>query len=208
MAKQTSWIMIAVLLIILSGCRAGNSKYSKIMLKDYKTSVKYKNYYEKEKNPNPQYYKIKSFNLFWQEELFFVIEDDREKEEVNLYLAIKYRGKEWVYMKSIEFFSSEVFEDFMLDFEPDKYQSPIWKDNATLAMGVEERIAVKLEKEEIEKIEKYLDSVDLKIKLSSDYDDRTYTRKIRNREKALMKEVIELYKEIQSNYEEKQETKE
>lgn len=205
MAKQ-SILLIIVILIIMTGCKAGDSKYSKLILKDYKTSIKYKGYYEKEKNPNPQYYKLKTYNRFWQEEIFLVIEDDSEKSEVNLLLAIKYRGKDWMYMKELEFISSEIYENFLLDFELDKYQIPIWKDNATLAMGVEERIAIKLEEPEIEKLEKFVNSVDLEIKLYSDYDDRTYARKVRPKEKLDIKEVLELYKELLNNYEEKQES--
>ncbi len=136
------------------------------------------------------YYKYDYSKKFKQENVFLFI----EKEEIaKLYLGINYRGKDWLYMKSIEFLSSENFE---IDFIDYRTFNPIWKDNTTINMGVEEKILFPVDDKYLENLEKMLKEKEVSIILKSDYDERVSKRKLSEKELIRMRKILDLYKTI------------
>jgi hypothetical protein len=188
-------IVIISTLIILAGC-AGNQRYATVVQKGFKRSKTYELYKEKV-NDDFIYYKRKKNKGM----LFFFLK--KEDEKVDLYLSIKYRGKNWMYMSKIEFEDENTGEKYLLDFYEHKLYKPLWKDRTTISLKVEEYLAFPLTEEEAENIAPFLASEKLKITYYSDYDDRKAERILSEKDRDYMKEVYEFYLEMKKGMEEK-----
>ena len=177
-----------ILMLTLFVISCTNNNYEKLVDENFKKS-KYEDVLEKSVEKKT-YYKYDYSKKFKQENVFLFI----EKEEIaKLYLGINYRGKDWLYMKSIEFLGSE---DFEIDFIDYRTFNPIWKDNTTINMGVEEKILFPVDEEYLENLEKMLKEKEVSIILKSDYDERVSKRKLSEKELIRMRKILDLYKTI------------
>lgn len=177
-----------ILMLTLFVISCTNNNYEKLVDEKFKKS-KYENILEKNVEKKT-YYKYDSSKKFKQDNVFLFI----EKEDIpKLYLGINYRGKDWLYMKSIEFIGAE---DFEIDFLDYRTFNPIWKDNTTINMGVEEKILFPVDEKYMVNLEKMLQNEEMNIILKSDYDERTSKRKLSEKELIRMRKILDLYKTI------------
>lgn len=187
-----------ILLSTLLFFSCSNNEYTKLTKEGFKKSnipnVKTKVVSDK------TYYKYDYTKKFWQEELFLLIESG---EKSTLYMGVNYRGKDWLYMSSIEFIGDE---NLLIDFSDYKYYNPIWKDNVTLNMGVEEKILFPLKPEYIETLQKLVLNKNLKVILRNSYDDKFAMRTLTDGEAQRMKEILDLYKSIKKENETKKDS--
>lgn len=177
-----------ILMLTLFVISCTNNNYEKLVDENFKKS-KIENILEKNIEKKT-YYKYDYSKKFKQENIFLFI----EKEDIpKLYLGINYRGKDWLYMKSIEFLGSENFEIDFLDY---RTFNPIWKDKTTINMGVEEKILFPVDEKYIINLEKMLQNDEVNIILKSDYDERTSKRRLSEKELIRMRKILDLYKTI------------
>lgn len=188
-------IILMILSLTLISC--ANNDYDRIIKKDYKKSeikgIKIKT------EENTKYYKNDYKKKLWKEEVFLILKE--ENGQGKLYLGINYKGKEWLYMSTIEFIGDD---SLFIDFFDYKTFNPIWKDNTTLDMNVEEKILFVLDDKNLEKLEKIIKQKNVKVVLRSDYDDRLHMRTLGEVESLRMQEIFELHKKLK---EEKERTK-
>lgn len=177
-----------ILMLTLFVISCTNNNYEKLVDEKFKKS-KYEDILEKNIEKKT-YYKYDYSKKFKQENIFLFI----EKEDIpKLYLGINYRGKDWLYMKSIEFIGAE---DFEIDFLDYRTFNPIWKDNTTINMGVEEKILFPVDEKYMVNLEKMLQNEEVNIILKSDYDERISKRKLSEKELVRMRKILDLYKTI------------
>ena len=165
-----------------------NNNYEKLVDEKFKKS-KYEDILEKNIEKKT-YYKYDYSKKFKQENIFLFIE---KEDTAKLYLGINYRGKDWLDMKSIEFIGAE---DFEIDFLDYRTFNPIWKDNTTINMGVEEKILFPVDEKYMVNLEKMLQNEEVNIILKSDYDERISKRKLSVKELVRMRKILDLYKTI------------
>ena len=177
-----------ILMLTLFVISCTNNNYEKLVDEKFKKS-KYEDILEKNIEKKT-YYKYDYSKKFKQENIFLFI----EKEDIpKLYLGINYRGKDWLYMKSIEFIGTE---DFEIDFLDYRTFNPIWKDNTTINMGVVEKILFPVDEKYMVNLEKMLQNEEVTIILKSDYDERISKRKLSEKELVRMRKILDLYKTI------------
>lgn len=194
--------MLKKILILLAafsvfGC-SGGQRYYEVVQKGYKNSKDYEAYKEK-KVDDISYYKNKKKG----KRLFFFVKEEDEK--TMLYLSLKYKGRNWMYMSKIEFRDKEIDESYILDFYEHKLYRSIWKDRTTLGLKVEEYIAFPLVEEEIENIIYYLQKENIELVYHSDYDERKAYRDLKEKDREYMLEVYEFYENIKNTKLEKEE---
>ena len=180
-------ITLIILSLALFSCT--NNQYREIVNKNYKKSnIKGIKIKEEE---NISYYKNDYRKKLWKEEVFLILKEENEKN--RFYLGINYKGKDWLYMSSIEFIGDE---SLLIDFLDYKTFNPIWKDNTTLDMKVEEKILFPLDEKYLETMEQILKQKNVKIVLRSDYDERLHMRTLGEKESIRMQEIFELHKKL------------
>ena len=177
-----------ILMLTLFVISCTNNNYEKLVDEKFKKS-KYEDILEKNIEKKT-YYKYDYSKKFKQENIFLFIE---KEDTAKLYLGINYRGKDWLYMKSIEFIGAE---DFEIDFLDYRTFNPIWKDNTTINMGVEEKILFPVDEKYMVNLEKMLQNEEVNIILKSDYDERISERKLSEKELVRMRKILDLYKTI------------
>ncbi|MBP6467645.1 MAG: hypothetical protein KA277_06440 [Fusobacteriaceae bacterium] len=177
-----------ILMLTLFVISCTNNNYEKLVDEKFKKS-KYEDILEKNIEKKT-YYKYDYSKKFKQENIFLFIE---KEDTAKLYLGINYRGKDWLYMKSIEFIGAE---DFEIDFLDYRTFNPIWKDNTTINMGVEEKILFPVDEKYMVNLEKMLQNEEVNIILKSDYDERISKRKLSVKELVRMRKILDLYKTI------------
>jgi hypothetical protein len=177
-----------ILMLTLFVISCTNNNYEKLVDEKFKKS-KYEDILEKNIEKKT-YYKYDYSKKFKQENIFLFIE---KEDTAKLYLGINYRGKDWLYMKSIEFIGAE---DFEIDFLDYRTFNPIWKDNTTINMGVEEKILFPVDEKYMVNLEKMLQNGEVNIILKSDYDERISERKLSEKELVRMRKILDLYKTI------------
>ena len=177
-----------ILMLTLFVISCTNNNYEKLVDEKFKKS-KYEDILEKNIEKKA-YYKYDYSKKFKQENIFLFIE---KEDTAKLYLGINYRGKDWLYMKSIEFIGAE---DFEIDFLDYRTFNPIWKDNTTINMGVEEKILFPVDEKYMVNLEKMLQNEEVNIILKSDYDERISKRKLSVKELVRMRKILDLYKTI------------
>ena len=82
------------------------------------------------------------------------------------------------------------------DFYDYRTFNPIWKDNTTINMGVEEKILFPVDEKYMVNLEKMLQNEEVNIILKSDYDERISKRKLSVKELVRMRKILDLYKTI------------
>ena len=177
-----------ILMLTLFVISCTNNNYEKLVDEKFKKS-KYEDILEKNIEKKT-YYKYDYSKKFKQENIFLFIE---KEDTAKLYLGINYRGKDWLYMKSIEFIGAE---DFEIDFLDYRTFNPIWIDNTTINMGVEEKILFPVDEKYMVNLEKMLQNEEVNIILKSDYDERISKRKLSEKELVRMRKILDLYKTI------------
>ena len=177
-----------ILMLTLFVISCTNNNYEKLVDEKFKKS-KYEDILEKNIEKKT-YYKYDYSKKFKQENIFLFIE---KEDTAKLYLGINYRGKDWLYMKSIEFIGTE---DFEIDFLDYRTFNPIWKDNTTINMGVEEKILFPVDEKYMVNLDKMLQNEEVNIILKSDYDERISKRKLSVKELVRMRKILDLYKTI------------
>lgn len=177
-----------ILMLTLFVISCTNNNYEKLVDEKFKKS-KYEDILEKNIEKKT-YYKYDYSKKFKQENIFLFIE---KEDTAKLYLGINYRGKDWLYMKSIEFIGAE---DFEIDFLDYRTFNPVWKDNTTINMGVEEKILFPVDEKYMVNLEKMLQNEEVNIILKSDYDERISKRKLSVKELVRMRKILDLYKTI------------
>ena len=83
-----------------------------------------------------------------------------------------------------------------IDFLDYRTFNPIWKDNTTINMGVEEKILFPVDEKYMVNLEKMLQNEEVNIILKSDYDERISKRKLSVKELVRMRKILDLYKTI------------
>ena len=177
-----------ILMLTLFVISCTNNNYEKLVDEKFKKS-KYEDILEKNIEKKT-YYKYDYSKKFKQENIFLFIE---KEDTAKLYLGINYRGKDWLYMKCIEFIGAE---DFEIDFLDYRTFNPIWKDNTTINMGVEEKILFPVDEKYMVNLEKMLQNEEVNIILKSDYDERISERNLSEKELVRMRKILDLYKTI------------
>lgn len=186
-------LVILSLTLLFMAC--SNNEYVKLVDKGF-VSSDIKDIKEKIVDKKT-YYKYDYNKKFWKENVFLFVESG---EIPKIYLGINYTGKEWLYMKSIEFVGNE---NLLIDFLDFRTFNPIWKDGTTITMRVEEKILFPLDEKNIENLEKIIGDKNVKIILRSDYDSRFSMRTLSEDESMRMKKILDLYKSIKEEKERK-----
>lgn len=185
-------IILMILSLTLISC--ANNDYDKIINKDYKKSqvkgIKNK------KEENITYYKNDYRKKLWKEDIFLILKEENGNRK--FYMGINYKGREWLYMSSVEFIGDD---KLLIDFFDYKTFNPIWKDNTTLNMKVEEKILFPLDEKHLEVLEKIIKQKNVKVVLRSDYDDRLHMRTLGENESIRMQEIFELHKKLKEEKE-------
>ena len=185
-------IILMILSLTLISC--ANNDYDKIINEDYKKSevkgIKNK------KEENITYYKNDYRKKLWKEDIFLILKEENGNRK--FYMGINYKGKEWLYMSSVEFIGDD---KLFIDFFDYKTFNPIWKDNTTLNMKVEEKILFPLDEKHLEVLEKIIKQKNVKVVLRSDYDDRLHMRTLGENESIRMQEIFELHKKLKEEKE-------
>lgn len=182
-------ILLSILGLFLISC-APIQRYEKVVQRSYRRSQSYKGY-RKKTDENITYLKLRRN----KDKLFFLVR--KEDDVVELLLSVKYKGRDWMYMSKIKFIDLETQESYLLDFYEHKLYRPIWKDRTTIGMKVEEYIAFPLRKDEVENIIDFIYRDNIQIKLYSDFDERTFSRNLGEREKNRLIQVFEFFNELQ-----------
>jgi hypothetical protein len=181
-----------ILSLTLISC--ANNDYDKIINKDYKKSqvkgIKNK------KEENITYYKNDYRKKLWKEDIFLILKEENGNRK--FYMGINYKGREWLYMNSVEFIGDD---KLFIDFFDYKTFNPIWKDNTTLNMKVEEKILFPLDEKHLEVLEKIIKQKNVKVVLRSDYDERLHMRTLGENESIRMQEIFELHKKLKEEKE-------
>ena len=180
-------IFIFIILLSFIGC--SKNLYVRTIEKGYSKSKEDKTIYIKEDEQNI-YTKKKSKYSVYDNQHFLVLKTNKETNEKILYLALKYRGDQWIYMNSLDLISNGSYH---MDFMARKLSTALWKDKSNLVDSVEEYIAFALTPEEVGAIKKMVNNGHGEIKYYSEVDDRTYTSTLTKEEIQNMKDILNLY---------------
>jgi len=184
---------LIILLLSLTFFACSNNEYVKTVKEGYEKST-YKDILIKTVDKK-SFYKNDYTKKFWQEDMFLLLESE---DKTKVYMGINYRGKDWLYMSSVEFVGDE---SFTIDFMDSKTFNPIWKDNVTISMGVEEKILFPLTDKQLEDLSKIIGNKNVKIILRNAYDDKFHMRTLTEDENFRMKQILDLHKSIKEEKE-------
>ncbi|TDT68043.1 hypothetical protein EV215_1764 [Hypnocyclicus thermotrophus] len=166
------------------GC-SNVSEYKNIVYKDYKT----KNNFKIKNDDINTYYKSKK-NL----NNFFILH--KTKDNIIPILHITSKEKNWVYPNKLEFISEDIFSTYFIDISENKYDNVLLFSKTTLDLKTIEKLAIPLSDSEFNTIVKYIKSIDCKIKLYSEYDNRTSYIILSDTEKKEMIKTFTLYNKL------------
>lgn len=186
---------LIILLLSLTFFACSNNEYVKTVKEGYVESD-YRDILVKTVDKK-SFYKNDYTKKFWQENIFLLLETE---DKTKVYMGINYRGKDWLYMSSVEFVGDE---SFTIDFMDSKTFNPIWKDNVTISMGVEEKILFPLTEKDIESVEKIIGNKNVRIILRNAYNDEFHMRTLTEDESIRMKQILDLHKSIKEEKERK-----
>jgi len=180
---------LLLLLVILTFTSCSKNLYVKNIENGYKKSQDDKTIYIQDSD-TVTFTKKKIKYEVYDNQHFLVIKEDKITHEKTLYLALKYRGDEWIYMNALDFISNNTYH---IDFMNRKMSTAFWRDKSNLVDSVEEYIAFALKPEEILELKNALNSDHVEIKYYSEVDDRTATSTLTDEEIKNMKTILELY---------------
>lgn len=177
-------------IILLSFISCSNNSYVKNMERGYWTDKTDKTLYVKD-STEYTYTKRKMKYKVYDNQHYLVLRENKTTGEKSLYLALKYRGDNWVYMKALDLIGNQTYH---IDFMGRKMSSALWKDKSNMVDSVEEYIAFKLKPEEIVKLKEILSSnTSLNIKYYGELDNESELKEIDQKELENMKAIIELF---------------
>ncbi|MBZ4683439.1 MAG: hypothetical protein PWP46_1293 [Fusobacteriaceae bacterium] len=166
------------------GC-SNVSEYKNIIYKNYK----FKNDFKIKTTETDTYYKSKK-NL----KNFIIIH--KTKDNIIPILHITSIEKNWIYPNKIEFTSEEIYSNFLIDFSENKYDNVLLFDKTTITLKTIEKLAIPLTDEQFNSIIKYVEAIDCKIKLYSEYDDKTSYIILSETEKKEIIKTFTLYNKL------------
>lgn len=180
---------ILLLTILLSFIGCSKNAYVRNIEKGYSKSKKDSTIYVKD-SENYIYTKKEAKYSASENQHFLVLKEDKETQEKTLYLALKYRGDEWLYMNALDLIFDETYH---IDFMARKLNSAFWKDRSNLMGSIEEYIAFPLKSEEIDILKKIVNNKSGKIKYYSEVDDRSVIITVTTEEVQNMSIILDLY---------------
>jgi len=178
-----------LLTILLSFIGCSKNTYIRNIEKGYSKSKQDSTIYVKD-SEQWKYTKKKAKYSVYKNQHFLVLKEDKETKEKTLYLALKYRGDQWLYMNGLDLISGETYH---MDFMARKLNTAFWRDKSNLVDSIEEYIAFALKPQEIEAIKKMVDNNHGEIKYYSEVDDRSAITTITTEEIKNMSEILDLY---------------
>lgn len=178
-----------LLTILLSFIGCSKNAYVRNIEKGYSKSKEDSTIYVKD-SEQWKYTKKKAKYSVYENQHFLVLKEDKKTQEKTLYLALKYRGDEWLYMNGLDLISDETYH---MDFMARKLNTAFWRDKSNLVDSIEEYIAFALKPQEIEAVKKMITNNHGKIKYYSEVDDRSATTKITSEEIQNMRKILDLY---------------
>ena len=177
------------LLTILTFISCSKNSYVRTIEKGYSKSKIDKTIYFKE-DKNFIYTKKQIKYSVYENQHFLVLKEDKQSGEKTLYLALKYRGDEWIYMNGLDLISNKIYH---INFMARKLSTALWRDKSNLVDSIEEYIAFALKPEEINEIQSMVNSGNGKIKYYSEIEDREATTTLSLKELENMKDILNLY---------------
>jgi hypothetical protein len=193
-------LFFLIILIYSSGC--SKNLYIRTIERGYKASKEDKTLVIKE-DENFIYTKKKAKYTVYENQHFLVLKEDKNTGEISLYLALKYRGEDWIYMRGLEFNLPE--GDYQIDFFTRKLNSALWRDKSNLVDSIEEYIAFSLTPQEISKFEEFLEASNREIRYISEVPDKGASVTLTEEEVANMRDILSLYHAKVKSFEENKE---
>jgi len=178
-----------LLTILLSFIGCSKNAYVRTIEKGYSKSKEDPSVYIKDSEESI-YTKKKMKYSVYENQHFLVLKEDKKTQEKTLYLALKYRGDEWIYMNALDLISDETYH---MNFMARKLNTAFWRDKSNLVDSIEEYIAFALKAQEIDALKKIVDSNHGEIKYYSEVDDRSVTTTITAEEIQNMSKILDLY---------------
>ena len=179
-----------LLTILLSFIGCSKNIYIKNIEKGYSKSKENNTLYIKE-GEKFKYIKNKMKYSVSENQHFLVLKENKEdSSDKTLYLALKYRGDEWLYMNSLDLISDETYH---VNFMTRKLNTAFWRDRSNLVNSIEEYIAFILKPDEINALKKMVHNGHAEIKYYSEIDDRFATTTITTEEIQNMSKILDLY---------------
>lgn len=178
-----------LLTILLSFIGCSKNAYVRTIEKGYSKSKEDPTVYIKDSEESI-YTKKKIKYSAHENQHFLVLKEDKKTQEKTLYLALKYRGDDWIYMNGLDLISDETYH---MNFMARKLNTAFWKDKSNLIDSIEEYIAFALKPQEIDALKKMADNGYGKIKYYSEMDDRSVTAAVTAEEIQNMSEILDLY---------------
>ncbi len=180
-------ILLLTLLLSFIGC--SKNAYIRNIEKGYSKSKEDFTIYIKD-SEQWTYTKKRIKYSVYENQHFLVLKEDKKTQEKTLYLALKYRGDEWLYMNGLDLISDETYH---MDFMARKLNTAFWRDKSNLVDSIEEYIAFALKPQEIQALKKMVDNNHGEIKYYSEVGDRSAKSAITAEEIQNMSEILDLY---------------
>ncbi|MEI6856544.1 hypothetical protein [Psychrilyobacter sp.] len=178
-----------ILTILLSFIGCSKNAYVRTIEKGYSKSKENPSVYIQ--NSDKYIYTKKKIKYsVYESQHFLVLKENKKTQEKKLYLALKYRGDEWLYMNGLDLISNDTSH---MDFMARKLNTAFWRDKSNLVGSIEEYIAFTLKPQEIDALKKMVDNNQGEIKYYSEVDNRSVTTIITAEEIQNMSEILDLY---------------
>lgn len=178
-----------LLTILLSFIGCSKNAYVRTIEKGYSKNQETPTIYTKD-DEGFTYTKKKIKYSVYEDQHFLVLKENKKTKEKTLYLALKYRGDEWIYMNALDLISDETYH---INFMARKLNTALWRDKSNLVNSIEEYIAFALKPQEIDALRQMIDSNHGKIKYYSEVDSRSATTILTVEEINNMNEILNLY---------------
>jgi hypothetical protein len=185
--KNIKKVLLFSILLTFIGC--SQNAYVRTIESGYSKSKEDKTIYIKE-DETDTYTKKKSKYTVYENQHFLVLKTNKETNEQVLYLALKYRGSDWIYMSALDLISGSTYH---IDFMSRKLSTTLWRDKSNLVDSVEEYIAIALTPEEIVAIKAMVNTGHGEIKYYSEVKEKTATTTLTETEIENMKDILKLY---------------
>ncbi|MCK5780811.1 MAG: hypothetical protein KAH04_07295 [Psychrilyobacter sp.] len=185
--KSLNKIIILTILLTFIGC--SKNLYVKNIERGYSKSKDDKTIYIQESEHYTLTKKKIKYDVY-DNQHFLVLKEDNITHEKSLYLALKYRGDDWIYMNALDLISNTSYH---IDFMTRKMSTAFWRDKSNLVDSVEEYVAFILKPEEIEALQNLVDSDHGKIKYYSEIEGKGANTVLTEEEIDNMKSILELY---------------
>jgi len=194
MKKVILCIMFTMLLI---GCRKvqlTEKEYSKIVEKNYKKDSSSKRILVNKKYEDDKYYKYKIRRRYNKKGIYLIVNENKTFHDTTLFLAINNKTRKWIYINSILFTNKDTNEELFLNFDIENVEESYWKDGVTFFGGVYEKMIFSIDTDIVDKFENIFSTYNVSYILYSDYDDRSYKRKMDKKEIKYINRMLRFYR--------------